>query len=132
MTNMSMSVRSRERLLSRGLTVYVKSWLNVYGRDLGLRQLKLELLEIPRRKLIAWYETSRHVIDIAVWEEAYCLGIMVLDKQTDSMIYAVGGACENDDEVYGRLDAFARWLSAHQEKPIFAAALEFPQQVSAA
>ena len=118
------SVRIRDRLSSRGLTVYVKSWLNAYGRDLGLQQLKLELQEVPTRKLVGWYETSRYVIDIAAWEEAYCLGIMVLDKQTDSMIYALGGACEDDDEVYGRLDAFARWLSAHQEQPIMAAALE--------
>jgi hypothetical protein len=126
------SVRRRDRLLSRGLTIYVKSWLNAYRRDLGLREIKLEFQEVPAKKLVAWYETSRYVIDIAAWEQAYCLGIMVLDKQADSMIYALGGTCENDEEVYARLDAFARWLSAHQERPIKTAALEFPRKVSAA
>ena len=126
------SVSSRGRLLSRGLTIYVKSWLNAYRRDLGLNEIKLELQEVPARRLVAWYETSRYVIDIAAWEQAYCLGILVLDKCTDSMIYALGGACESDDEVYARLDAFARWLSAHQEPPIKTAVLEFPEQASAA
>ena len=126
------SVRHRDRLSLRGLTVYVKSWLRAYGQDLGLREIKLEFQEVPAKKLVAWYETSRYVIDIAAWEQAYCLGIMVLDKQADSMIYASGGACGNDEEVYGRLDAFARWLSAHQERPIKTAALEFPRKVSTA
>lgn len=114
------------------LSVFVNSWLNAYRGDLGLREIRRELRDIPARKLLAWYETADYVIDIAAWDQGRCLGIMVLDKQSDHMIYAVGGGCENDDEVYARLDAFVRWLSSHQEPSITAVALDFIQQASAA
>jgi hypothetical protein len=119
-------------LAKTGLTEYVRHWLEAYRSGLGLQEIKLELQEVPLKKLVAWYETPRYVVDIAAWEQAYCLGIMVLDKETDSMIYAVGGACENDEEVYGRLDAFARWLSAHQDRPIKTALLTFLAEAAAA
>jgi hypothetical protein len=115
-----------------GLSTFVDNWLSAYRNDLGIREIRRDMLETPTRKLVAWYETSEHIIDIAAWEQGCCLSIMIVDKRTGCMVYAVDGCCENKDEVHARLDAFARWLSAHQHPAVKAAILDFPRERSAA
>lgn len=91
---------------------YVCSWLEQNHEELGLKQIKMDRIEHPARSLNAWYETPHYLIDICVWDRAYCLDILVVEKSSDSMVFGAAGSCESTAGLLERLTSFASWASS--------------------
>ena len=92
---------------------FVSAWLADNHEQLGLRQLKLEFAESPAPTLSAWYEIHEYLVDVAVWEHAFCLDILVLDKSSNALVFSEAGSCEHAAGLLARLSSFSDWLTAH-------------------
>jgi len=92
---------------------YVSVWLAENQERLGLVRRKFESTESPAKVLSAWFETPRYLVDITVWDHAYCLDILVLEQATGSSVFSEGGSCESTSGLSVRLCSLATWLSAH-------------------
>lgn len=92
---------------------YVSEWLTANQKQLNLRQLKLEIVEKPAKKMSAQFETTAYLIDIAVWDNAFCLDILILEKSTNELCFSEAGSCLNNSGLLERLNAFSHWVSSH-------------------
>ena len=92
---------------------FVSAWLATNHEHLGLKQLKLEVAESPAKALSAWYETSEYLVDIAVWDHAFCLDILVLEQSSKDLVFSEAGSCEDIVGLSTRLSSFSSWLTAH-------------------
>jgi hypothetical protein len=92
---------------------YVSSWLGDNHERLGLRQIKSEITEVPAKTLIVWYETTDYLIDICVWDHAYCLDILVYDQSSAALVFSEAGPCESTSGLMTRLNSFSNWASSH-------------------
>ena len=93
---------------------HVETWLFENQDHLGLSQVKLDRAEVPAKKLSAWFETPKYLIDITVWDHAYCLDILVLEQTTDNLVFSKAGPCDDLAGLSKRLSAFSTWLSSHE------------------
>lgn len=89
----------------------VSDWLAENHEHLGLRQLKLELAESPAKALSAWYETPEYLVDIAVWDHAFCLDVLVMNQSSNTLVFSETGSCENATGLLDRLRSFSAWLT---------------------
>lgn len=92
---------------------FVSAWLAANYKQLGLKQLKLEAADSPAKTLSAWYETSELLVDIAIWDHAFCLDILVFEQSSDDLVFSEAGSCEDTAGILARLNTFSSWLTAH-------------------
>ena len=91
---------------------FVSAWLKENSEELRLRQLKFEFAESPAKTLSAWYEANGFLVDIAVWDHAFCLDILVMEQPSNELVFSEAGSCENAAGLLARLNSFANWLGA--------------------
>ncbi len=96
---------------------FVSAWLAANCEQLGLRQLKLELADSPAKILSAWYETSDYLVDIAVWDHAFCLDILVMDQSSNNLVFSEAGSCESTAGLLARLNSFSTWFTTVRPGP---------------
>jgi hypothetical protein len=87
------------------------AWLAANTGHLGWDHIATKVDETPAAILAASYRTTRYLIDITVWDHAFCLDILVLNATTGEQLYSVGGSCENADGVLARLREFETWFT---------------------
>jgi hypothetical protein len=101
--------------LPEGARAYVLAWLVENQSRLGLHQLKIEAVEEPAATLSAWYKTPAYLLDVTVWDHAYCLDILVMEQASDKLVFSEAGSCENAQGLRVRLSRFAAWLCSHTQ-----------------
>jgi hypothetical protein len=89
----------------------VEAWIRLHQNRIGTLT-KLKRAEEPSFNLNAWFETPGYLIDLSVWDNAYCLDITVLNVETNSTDYFVTGPCEGSLAAARRLETFLRWLQS--------------------
>jgi hypothetical protein len=89
----------------------VGAWLAENSGRLGWDHTATKIDETPTAILVASYRTTRSLIDITVWDHAFCLDILVLSATTGEQLYSVGGSCENPHGVLARLREFETWFA---------------------
>ena len=94
---------------------HVSDWLSLNQERLGLAQIKLESKESPVKFLGVWFETPTYLIDIAVWEYAYCLDILILKQVTGKQVFSEAGSCKDTRGLSERLCLFSNWMAAHAD-----------------
>ena len=92
----------------------VEAWLEVNGARLGNR-VKFHRYESPSQTLVVWFETSKFLMEILVWDHACCLNIEAMNIQTGKADFYVGGPCEKFSDLTERLDAFLTWYESSKE-----------------
>jgi hypothetical protein len=92
---------------------FVSAWLAANYEQLSLKQLKFEVTDAHAKTLSAWYETPEYLVDIAVWDHAFCLDILVLDQSSQQLVFSEAGSCGDIVGLSTRLNSFTSWLTAH-------------------
>jgi hypothetical protein len=67
--------------------------------------------ELPVQKLSGRYETKELLIDLCVWENACCLDIEVIDKESKQFVFSEQGPCGDIDGLAARLQQFSQCIS---------------------
>jgi hypothetical protein len=89
---------------------YVSAWLVENHARLGLELKRLARAESPAQILSAWLETPEFLIDVAAWDHAYCLDILILEKTSGNTVFSEAGSCETTNGLEVRMQSFASWL----------------------
>jgi hypothetical protein len=89
---------------------YVSAWLVENHERLGLEMKRLARAESPAQILSGWFETPALLIDVTVWDHAYCLDILILEKASGNTVFSEGGSCETTSGLQVRLRSLASWL----------------------
>ena len=89
----------------------VEAWIRLHQHRIGTLT-RLRRVEAPSYGLSAWFESPGYLIDIAAWDNAYCLDITALNVATRTTDYFVAGPCEGKPEAARRLETFLRWLES--------------------
>jgi hypothetical protein len=87
-------------------------WINSHADALKARGVKIEPQGITNGKATFWLYGPRHLIDISVWDHAFCLDVLVMDSNTNEMVFSEAGACDTADGVRGRLKRFWSWYAS--------------------
>ena len=93
------------------------AWLAANSDRLGWNHIATKADETPAATLTVSYRTTRDLIDITVWDNAFCLDILVLNATTGEQLYSVGGSCENADGMLARLREFETWFTRARMPP---------------
>jgi hypothetical protein len=88
----------------------VAGWLENNNDLIGLTKLRLVSAESPVQKLSGWYETKDLLIDLSVWENACCLDIEVIDKESKQFVFSEQGPCGDIDGLSARLQQFSQCI----------------------
>lgn len=83
---------------------FVEEWLRANERRIGVPPSEMKRIDEYCEQFHAWYETGTHLIDVACWNHASCLDVIVLSKETGEMILSEAGECTCDDALRGRLE----------------------------
>jgi hypothetical protein len=92
----------------------VQGWLKEHQTQIGVEPSKWESSDLYAEKFIAWYETDTHLIDICCWNNADCLDIIALNKNTKKEDFMVAGECDGQMGLSQRLREFLAWLKTTQ------------------
>lgn len=91
---------------------HVATWLVTNQHRIGSAPVKLERHETPAKTLGVWFSTPKHLIDISVWDHAFCLDIVALSQSSGETDYCVAGSCEDHGGLTKRLNDFLVWLES--------------------
>jgi hypothetical protein len=94
---------------------FVTGWLENNNDLIGLTKLRLVSAESPVQKLSGWYETKDLLIDLSVWENACCLDIEVIDKESKQFVFSEQGPCGDIDGLSARLQQFSQCISTFRK-----------------
>jgi len=89
----------------------VSAWLEANSDQLGWNHVATNSVEMPAATLTATYQGAHNLVNVTVWDHAFCLDILVLDSRTGVQLYSVGGSCEDAIGLSNRLSEFKRWLA---------------------
>lgn len=89
----------------------VRRWLALNLEQFGIEYRDLEQFENSTMALAARCDVSGFLVDICVWDHAYCLDIMVCAQTSGALAYSAVGPCDDAMGVQERLASFAAWLS---------------------
>ena len=87
-------------------------WIDSRAGDLLARGVKVEPQGIANGKATFWLYAPRHLVDVTVWNQAFCLDVLVMDSKTNDMVFSEAGACETSDGVRERLERFWSWYAS--------------------
>jgi len=90
----------------------VDSWLATHANAIAERGV--EVHQESRTESLAgiWLYCSKHLVDISVWNHAYCLDILVLDADDGTQVFSRAGSCQTAEGVTQRLEELWSWVIA--------------------
>lgn len=92
----------------------ISDWLDKNVDRSMFSQKKFEITESPAKGLSAWFETTEFLVDIAAWEHACCLDVIVFEQSSGDVVFSEDGACESEEGLVSRLERLFKWLSEHR------------------
>ena len=85
------------------------AWLDSLADQMRARAIEVEPQGEANGKAAFWLYGPRHLVDVTVWNHAFCLDVLVFDSKTNEMVFSEGGSCETSRGVLERLERFWSW-----------------------
>ena len=94
-------------------TDFVAAWIASHRKFIGGSELRLIRNEQYGRTLCWEFETASHYVQFLAWDNAFCLDLHALNKDSGEDDYLVAGSCDDMAGVSSRLDSFISWMQTH-------------------
>lgn len=85
------------------------SWIDSLANEMHARGIEVERKGQEDGKAAFWLYGPRHLVDVSVWNHAFCLDVLAFDSNTNEMVFSEAGSCETSDGVLERLERFWSW-----------------------
>jgi hypothetical protein len=86
-----------------------RGWFDSHAGELQTRGIELECQGEGNGKAVFWLYGPKYLVDVAVWNHAFCLDVLVMDSSTNEMVFSEAGECATSRGVYERLERFWAW-----------------------
>ena len=90
------------------------NWLDAHAKEMHARGIDLERKGEAEGKAAFWLYGSHHLVDICVWNHAFCLDVLAFESKTNEMVFSEAGSCETPQGVCDRLERFWSWYVSQQ------------------
>jgi hypothetical protein len=90
------------------------SWLDSHSGEMNTRGIEVERKGEAAGKAVFWLHGPQHLVDISVWNHAFCLDVLALESKTNETAFSEAGSCETSRGVRERLERFWSWYVSQQ------------------
>jgi hypothetical protein len=89
-----------------------KGWFDSRAGQLQTHCIELECQGEENGKAVFWLYAPKHLVDVTVWDHAFCLDVLVMDSNTNEMVFSEAGECATSRGVCERLERFWTWYES--------------------